>query len=381
MTMLFRASHRLYKRHQASVESVIIATGLTFLLAVFLISLDVYPPNWTPVLIALVWLLALRWSWSAYMVATLAVLYPLYTISIYIAILFIAVTTLAHRPLSYYLGASVLILAVPLLGAYHLHWAVPILMGLWWGSTNGIWMGAAAAVWGQLATSMAGMNGDLLLIAGQTPEIAGFIQRFSNLGALETLSKVIAPFTQNATVLLYHLLQVTLWGGVAGLTGGFSSQQWIYRYYPWSGLVTVSLGVVALGVGHITLATWLYEVGVVIDNQVLILTALTALFVCSSFEVVRQYLELPILPQQRAKSKTRLWQGHPQKAQSPDFAQMSTSASMPTHQSIQASGSSSSSRIRQSSEPREKPSVVPLPDLPEWKPPKEDSGLILLELD
>ncbi|RME44762.1 MAG: hypothetical protein D6796_11365, partial [Caldilineae bacterium] len=136
---MLRTSHRIYKRYQSAVESVIAAAGLGLLVGLVLVGLPAYPPNWPPVLIALVVVLALRWPLPAYLLAVLTVVYPLYTVSLYVAILFVAVAALAHRPLSHYLGATVLILSVPLLAKYHLHWLVPLLAGLWWGTANGFW--------------------------------------------------------------------------------------------------------------------------------------------------------------------------------------------------------------------------------------------------
>jgi hypothetical protein len=144
---LFRTPHTIFKRYQSVIESGITAIGLALLVAVVLVGQPVYPPNWAPVTVSIIALIGLRWPLAAYALASLILLYPIYTISIYLAILFLAISILLHRPASHYLGATILILATPLLAKYQLHWIVPILAGLWWGSINGFWVGGAAAFW------------------------------------------------------------------------------------------------------------------------------------------------------------------------------------------------------------------------------------------
>ncbi|MFQ5575908.1 MAG: hypothetical protein ACE5G8_02850 [Anaerolineae bacterium] len=353
MTTVLQTPHRIYKRYQSLVESAITAVGLGLLVAGALASMPVYPPNWAPVLVAGVIILALRWTAAAYILAALVVVYPVYTISLYLAILFVALAVLAHRPLSHYLGATVLILAVPLLAKYHLHWTVPILAGLWWGTVNGFWIAGAAALWGKLLGGMAGLNIDWLAMAGQSPAVAGLMQRFHGLDALETLLKILQPFAADATVLLYHLLQIVLWAVAGALVGFLARQKWIQHRYPWSILVTTAAGAAALVAGHILLFGWLTEAAPAAPNyNYLIVGAVAAMLVGGSLEATRKFLDFPLVL--RAKKKKPV-----APAASP------TATSQPPQ--------------RQVATPKRAP--VPLPELPEWKPPDEDNDLILLELD
>lgn len=353
MSAVLRAPHKLYKRYQSAIESAITALGLGLLVAVVLINLPVYPTNWAPVLVTMVIVLGLRWAPAAYIVAALTLIYPIYTISLYLAILFVALATLTLRPFSHYLGATVLFLAVPWLAKYHLHWLIPILAGLWWGSVNGFWIGGAAALWGKLIGGMAGLEIDWLLLDGQSPSIAGLMQRFHGLEALEMLLKIVQPFAVDATVLLYHLLQITLWAMIGLLVGTLSNQQWLRHKFPLSTLIITATGTIGLIAGHIALASWLAEVAPAsVNYSILMIGALSAFALGSCLETSRRFLDFPLAPK-----KQQTYNPQP-------ITQMHIQQQPVVKQSVQS-----------------KLKPIPLPDLPEWEPPEEDNGLILLELD
>jgi len=351
--MCLQAPHRIYKRYQDIIEGAVTAVGVGLLVAAVLISLPVYPANWAPVLVVLVVLVGFRWPLLAYLLAGVVIVYPVYTVSLYLAILFIALVVILQRPLSHYLGATILILAVPWLAKYNLHWIVPLLAGLWWGAANGFWIAGAAAVWGKLLGGMAGLNADWLTMAGQSPAVAGVLQRYHGLGALETLLKLIQPYTVNSTVLLYHLLQITLWATVGVLMGIFGERTWIYRKHPWVTVGVAAVGAVFLVAGHVMLATWLVAAapGVLPYNS-LVITAGLGIGIAGSLDVARRYLDLPSPPQ----SKKWLWRSQRRRVK----------ADPPGNQ-----------RDPQ----RQQPVSVPLPELPEWKASKDENDLILLELD
>lgn len=356
-TTVLQTPHRIYKRYQPAIESALTAFGLGFLVASVLVAVPVYPPNWAPVLVTLVILVGLRWPLAAYALASLAVLYPIYTISLYLAILFGAVSVLLHRPLSHYLGATVLILASPWLAHYHLHWLIPILAGLWWGAANGFWIGGSAALWGKLFDGMAGLDIDWLAMAGALPATAGLMQRYQNLDALEMLFKLIQPFYPDTTFLLYHLLQVLLWGGVGLLVGFLVERRWINNFYPWGILLTVSAGVAALTGGHLALPVWLVEAApATINYHNLLLAAIFALVIAGALEIIRRFFELPVSPKPIQK---RAFPAEPM--------------------SLEPASSLSAERSTGVGVYRAAP--IQLPELPEWEPPAEDDDLILLELD
>jgi hypothetical protein len=301
-------------------------------------------------------LIGLRWPLAAYVVASLVLLYPIYTISIYLAILFLAISILFHRPASHYLGATVLVLATPLLAKYQLHWVIPILAGLWWGSINGFWIAVLAGFWGKLAAGMGGLDLDWLTLAGQSPTVAAILQRCTGLGPLPTLGKLFQPFAIDTTILLYHLLQVAVWAMVAGLIGFLAGQKWLYHRFPWSTLLITALGIVSVGGGYILLAVWLRGLDpAVFDYEPLLIGAVLGLVIASTLEVFRQTLELPVAPKLHKRVIT-----------------------VPVTRSSTGQDGTTTTVGRTQSQP----TPIPLPDLPEWQPPEEDNNdLILLELD
>lgn len=353
MAAVINSSHRIYKRYQPVVEAAITGLGLGLIVGIVLAGIPVYPPNWAPVLIAVIAMVGFRWPLPAYLLAVLTLLYPIYSVSLYLAVLFLAISILIHRPASHYLGATIIILSVPILAKYQLHWAVPILAGLWWGSVNGFWIGAMAALWSKLLNGMAGLNADWLMM-GEAPSIGGLMQRYHGLGSLETLSKLIEPLAPDTTILLYHLLQIAVWALVAGFVGLLAHQKWLQYGFPWSILFISALGITALGAGHLFLTIWLQKTDpATLDYDPLITVTIIGLGVSSILAVFRQALEFPVAPRRRRKKR-------PVAAASP-----SPQYNRPENNMAQSYSS-----------------AIPLPELPEWEPPDdENDDLILLELD
>jgi hypothetical protein len=210
-------------------------------------------------------------------------------------------------------------------------------------------------LWGKLLGGMAGLSIDWLTMAGQVPATAGLIQRYSGLDALETLLKMIEPFAPDATVLLYHLLQIAIWALVSALIGMLAGQKWLHYRFPWSTVLVTSTGVIILAVGHIILASWLIEAAPAqVNYQHLLLAVIFGLVISSLLEITRQYLDLPLPPQTRRR--------------------VISVPVMPYQTAAQPA--------QETAPPGQaKPTPMPLPELPEWEPPKEGNDLILLELD
>ena len=102
----FRVPHSLYRRYQSVLESSATAAGFAALITIILINLKVYPDNWVLVIGAAIAIIAIRWSAIAYLLAVVVLLYPIYTINLYLAVLFLAISTLGHRLFVHYLGAT-----------------------------------------------------------------------------------------------------------------------------------------------------------------------------------------------------------------------------------------------------------------------------------
>jgi hypothetical protein len=345
MSVLLRLPHGLMRRYLSWLERLLVATGLSALLYGLMSSLPVYPLNWDLVILAVVFVAALWSPGIAYFIAVAAAAYPLYTLSLYVAVLFLAVALLGQRIFIHNLGATVLVLATPWLAGYQVAWAVPLLGGIWWGAAGGAWMGGGAALWGQVAAGMAGLNPDWLTLTGTSPTITGVVQRFGEADSLETLKLILEPLAPNTTLLLYHLLQVVAWAAVGGIVGTLADRSWIQQRRPWGTIVIAVLGAFALLGAHVGLGRWLEQHTLTTLAPVwplLITTTGVVAIGVGTLEGLRDFLEHPLPPvRRRARPQRR-----PGRAREPEHA----------------------------------PLPVPT-QLPDWEPADESEDLIMLELD
>jgi hypothetical protein len=345
MSVLLRLPHGLMRRYLSWLERLLVATGLSALLYGLMSSLPVYPLNWDLVILAVVFVAALWSPGIAYFIAVAAVAYPLYTLSLYVAVLFLAVALLGQRIFIHNLGATVLVLATPWLAGYQVAWAVPLLGGIWWGAAGGAWMGGGAALWGQVAAGMAGLNPDWLTLTGTSPTITGVVQRFGEANSLETLKLILEPLAPNTTLLLYHLLQVVAWAAVGGIVGTLADRSWIRQRRPWGTIVIAVLGAFALLGAHVGLGLWLEQHTLTTLAPVwplLITTTGVVAIGVGTLEGLRDFLEHPLPPvRRRARPQRR-----PGRARELEHA----------------------------------PLPVPT-QLPDWEPADESEDLIMLELD
>jgi hypothetical protein len=254
----FRGPHNLYRRYQALLESTATSVGLAALVVLALLNLSIYPDNWVLVIGVGIALLGIRWPLIGYIIAVAVLVYPIYAINLYLAVLFVALSALCQRPWCI-TWAQPLILGVLVLAKYHLHWLVPILAGLWWGGTRGAWVGALAALWGKILGGMAGMNIDWLSLAGQSPQAQAIATRFGEANSLQTLLLLVEPFAATSGVILYNLLQVVGWAIAAGFVGSLAGRKWVKYRTPWSVLVVTAGGGLILLATHLGLPYWLKE--------------------------------------------------------------------------------------------------------------------------
>lgn len=364
MSALMRFPHGLMRRYLSFLERLLVAAGLSGLLYGLMISLPVYPTNWDLVILAAVFVVALWWPGAAYLIAVAAAAYPLYTLSLYIAVLFLAIALLGQRVFIHNLGAMVLVLAAPWLARYNLAWAVPLLGGLWWGAAGGAWMGGLSALWGQVAAGMAGLNPDWLVLIGTSPTIAGVAQRFGEANSLDTLRLILEPLAPNTTLLLYHLLQVVAWAAVGGLVGALADRAWIQHRRPWGAILGGIVGAFVLLGAHIGLGLWLERYTPESLSpmwSMLIATTVVVAVLVGALEGLRDFLEHPLPPARR----------HPRR--------------ISTHSGQVRRAGSRQSRVRASRSGRGREGErAPLPvptQLPDWEPADESEDLIMLELD
>ncbi|MCK6630534.1 MAG: hypothetical protein L6R45_35870 [Anaerolineae bacterium] len=379
----FRGPHNLYRRYQALLESTATAAGLAAVVTLALLNMAVYPVNWVLVLGTGIAVLGIRWPLLAYIVAVAVLVYPIFIINFYLAVLFLGISALSQRAFVHYMGAAVLILGTPILAEYHLHWLVPILAGLWWGGATGAWIGVLAAMWGKILGGMAGMNIDWLALAGHAPDAEAIVTRFAEANSLQTLLLLVEPFAATSGVILYNLLQVIGWAVAAGFVGELAGRKWVKYRAPWSILVLTAGGGLILLATHLGLPYWLNEavteatLAALKDPTGPLFSLIVVIIVGTTVHSLRETLELPVAPQQDF-SAMRRYQPDKQLSESGPiklFRRATRSASPESARSAETADLNAFDRPR-------RPVRVPLTsELPEWEPPRDDPGLIQLEID
>ena len=301
MSSLYYKFHSLVGRNLFLIERILVAAGLAAVIYGLTQSIRVYPQYWDVVIIGVVFLLTLWSPVAGYFLAVLAACYPLFTISIYVAVLFLAVAIIGQHVFIQNLSATLLTLASPLLGGIYIAWAIPLLGGLWWGPAAGAAMGALAALWGQLFAGMAGLPPDWLNLLGVLPDVRFFGTSFSSANSFETLRLLFAPFAPNPTTLLYYVLQIASWAFAGWLVGMLTGKEWAQYHRPRATLALVAAGAPVLALLHILPALWL---GVAIRPQAwesLGYASLYSALVAVVLEVGAYFFEYPIpLPRPQA---------------------------------------------------------------------------------
>ncbi len=249
--------HAVIRRNLFWLERLLIASGLTALLGQLLTTQRVYPIYWDTVVLAGVFLSLLLWPTIGYFVLILAALYPLGSISIYLAVLFLAIALIGQPWFIPNLGLVTLTLSAPFLNGIYLAWLVPLLGGLWWGPRGGLFAGLIAAAWGKMLFGLIGLPPDWLKLAGLYPDLGPTLLRFRGLDSLQVLTVIAAPLTPNSTDALYHTLQITIWAFTGWCIGQFSLKNWVQYQRPRASLALLTAGVALLSGLHILLFVWL----------------------------------------------------------------------------------------------------------------------------
>jgi hypothetical protein len=403
ITHALRGPHNLYRRYQGLLESSVTAVGLAAVISMTLWNIAAYPANWVLVIGIAIAVLGVRWPLVAYAVAAASLVYPIYTVNLYLAVIFVAVAVLGHRVFVHYMGATLLILATPFLAKYHLHWLVPILGGLWWGGVRGAWIGGLAALWGKLVGGMAGLSIDWLILAGQTPSAEAVMLHFQDTNSLETLLLLVEPFAATSSIILYNLLQIIGWAIAGGFVGSLAAQKWVKHRTPWSILVITAGGGLIMMVTHLALPYWLADavtpeaIAVLQDPAGPLFSLLMVIIISTAIHSFRERLDLPVAPQrkgktsrrrakksrqfnffQRAKAKTTRGQGRKQRE---GLVDATIDHGEQDHESQGRVGHGRKKDERDLDRPRRPVRVPHQSELPEWEPPQDDSGLIMLEID
>ncbi|RLC66004.1 MAG: hypothetical protein DRI48_05710 [Chloroflexi bacterium] len=190
---------------------------------------------------------------GGYVLFSAALAYPLYSISIYVAALALAVLILLAFAPSGYLPAIILTLSAPLLSTYRVALAAPLVAGLWWGEWGGVLVGLGSALWLKIFAGMAGATPDLIRLGGQSFEIEQLVSRFHTANSLQTLLWLVEPIAPDAQTLLLHILEIVGWA-LAGYGMGLMRRRIRSVPRPNVSLVAgVSLGLLSVGLGSLAL--------------------------------------------------------------------------------------------------------------------------------
>jgi hypothetical protein len=305
MTTFFRLPHGFIRRNLSILERIVVTLGLVAMLYELMSSLPAYPLYWDVAILIAVFAVGLWSTPVVYFVAVAAAVYPLYSLSLYLAVLFLAIAIIGQHIFINNLGATLLVLATPWLATYQLAWMVPILGGLWWGASGGAWIGAMAALWGKLMFGMSAINPDWLLLMGQSPSAPNVVARFSQTNSLETLTLLLAPISTDTTTLLYHLLQILIWVLVAALLGIMADRASLSDRHPWPNVLLCAGGGLALLLAHIAFGFWLGQHTLETLDPLWGVLAMATLFsalAAGLLEILRDFFDHPLyvhLPKER----------------------------------------------------------------------------------
>ncbi len=228
-----------YRRHRFWWERIPPALVMAGLFWSTTRSIGGLPSDWRDFLTGTLFLAGMIAPQLGQLIFVLVVGGVLYRISIYVAVLELAVLL----PL-WFFGSPLLFnrliwaLTSAWLVPYHLALSVPVLAALLWGGADGAWIGVVSALWLKVLANMNGLPADLLLLEGQHFSGVTIVARFQQANSLETLLWMLGPLASNAHVLLKHLLQILGWG-LAALGVGWARELRLSR---WGHLLLVLIG-------------------------------------------------------------------------------------------------------------------------------------------
>jgi hypothetical protein len=241
----------LYQRYRPFCDRLIPALGMAFLFVLTAQATAAFPQEWRLFIAGGVLLAGLLAPVAGYVLFTLALAYPLYSISIYIAALALAVLIPLAFFLTRHLTALLLVLASPLLASYRIAPLVPLLAGLWWAEWGGVLAGLGSALWLKIFAGMCGATLDLTQLGGRRLAVHQLVARFHTANSLQTLLWIAEPFAPDSQTLLLHVLEILGWG-LAGYGVGLMRQRMEGMPRPNVGLLaSISAGLLGIGIGSL----------------------------------------------------------------------------------------------------------------------------------
>jgi hypothetical protein len=243
----------LYQRYHSFFDRLIPAGGMALLFILTGQATEVFPREWLWFIAGGILVAGVIAPVAGYVLFVLALAYPLYSISIYLAALALSVLTLGAFFVTRHLTALVLILVTPLLLPYKIIWIVPLLAGLWWAEWGGVLVGTGSALWLKIFAGMCGAKPDLILLSGQMPDANRLINHFHSANSLQTLLWLTEPLAPDSQALLLNILEILGWG-LAGYGVGLIRRRMEGMSRPSLGLLaSVGIGFLGIGIGSLAL--------------------------------------------------------------------------------------------------------------------------------
>jgi hypothetical protein len=298
---------QLYQRFQSFWDRSVTAAGLAALFWAAAEATTSYPQEWQLFLVAALVVAGLASPRMAYVLFVLLVAYPLYSISIYLAALLLAVLILSYPWATRNLNATILILVAPALLPWHLEASLPLLAGLWWGERTAVFVGGLAAMWLKLLAGMAGQTLDLARLSGWTPAASGVVERFSGLNSFQTVMGLINPFAASSQMLMLHLFQILAWALAGYVVGRLVMRTWSDRWRGWAPLLSTVPAAAALWVTYV-FAPYLWqwqEQGLALPPENLMGWVFLPALAAAAARQFYLYLRRPVLRPLRRRSRSQ----------------------------------------------------------------------------
>lgn len=285
-----------YQTRRDVMVRAVSAMGLVVLSHLLYQAQPAYPSDWRPFLLIVIFCVAVYDSAIGYFITVALAMWPLWTLSPYLASIFLAIAVLAQSPILRRLSWSLVIGMTPML-AWNLVSGVGVLLaGITLGPGGGFWVGALSALWLKVAGGMAGLHTDLLTLHNSEITLLAVRDRFGDANSLQTLQLLVAPFTDGSTRLLLDVLQILLWGLAGALAGWLRQRLWAERR-PWLNLaLSLSGGALLILVSIFAAPVWvqLRPIALLWSDPILAAAMLGSAIIAGTVYALRYWLNRPI---------------------------------------------------------------------------------------
>jgi hypothetical protein len=241
----------LYQRYRVFFDRLVPALGLAWLFVLTNRATATFPGEWLWFIAGSILVAGLAAPLAGYVLFVMALAYPLYSISIYVAALALTVLIVLGFFVTRHFAAIVLVLTIPFFSTHRIASLVPLLAGLWWAEWGGVLVGMGSALWLKLFAGMCGAMPDLVQLGGQALASQRLIDRFSGVNSLQTLLQLGKPLAPDPQALLLHVLEILGWG-LAGYVVGLMRRRMESTQRLTVGLLAaISAGLLGLWLGSI----------------------------------------------------------------------------------------------------------------------------------